>query len=448
MTDRLVVIGGVAAGMSAAAKARRENRDLEVVVYERGPYISYAACGMPYWLAGEVADYQALIVRTPQQMAKQGVKVYVGHEVTAIDPGTQTVTVRDLEEGREFPQPYDRLVIATGARPAKPALADPRTDLEGVLGLRSLESGLAVRRFLDEHKPRRAVVVGGGYIAVEMAEALRRLGLEVTMLIRSGKVLRASLDDDARSLVEKELAAHDVEVVQGTPLALEGQGRVTAVVTDGGAYPCEIVLLGVGALPNVELAQQAGVTLGPTGAIATDEGMRTNLPATYAAGDCTEAHHLVIGQPVYLPLGSTANKQGRVAGTNAAGGQATFGGVVGTMIVRCLGLGVASTGLTTAEAQASGYEVEETAITARDLSHYFPGATDMLVKLVTDGQNGRLLGGQIVGAPAAAKRIDTLAAALHSRMTVPDLQGLDLAYAPPFAPVWDPILVAANVAAK
>ena len=448
MVDRLVVIGGVAAGMSAAAKARRENSDLEVVVYERGPYISYAACGMPYWLAGEVADFRALIVRTPQQMAKQGVQVHVSHEVTAIDAEARTVTVRNLEEGREFSQHYDRLVIATGARPQMPALADWRHDLEGVLGLRSLESGLAVRRYLDEYRPRRAVIVGGGYIAVEMAEALRRLGLEVTMLIRSGQVLRTSLDDDVRPLVEKELAAHDVEVVQGTPLALEGLGRVTAVVADGGTYPCEIVLLGVGASPNVELAHQAGVTLGPTGAIATDEGMRTDLPGTYAAGDCAEVLHLVTDQPVYLPLGSTANKQGRVAGTNAAGGQATFGGVVGTMIVRCFELGVASTGLTAAEAQALGYDVEETTITARDLSHYFPGATDMLVKLVANSQNGRLLGGQIVGAPAAAKRIDTLAAALHSRMTVPDLQGLDLAYAPPFAPVWDPILVAANVAAK
>ena len=449
MVDRLVVIGGVAAGMSAAAKARRENRDLEVVVYERGPYISYAACGMPYWLAGEVADYQALIVRTPQQMAKQGVQVHVGHEVTAIDPEMQTVTVRNREEGREFPQHYDRLVIATGARSQTPALADPRHDMEGVLGLRSLESGLAVRRFLDEYRPRRAVIVGGGYVAVEMAETLRRLGLEVTMLIRSGQVLRTSLDDDVRPLVEKELAAHDVEVVQGTPLALEGHGRVTAVVADGGAhYPCEMVLLGVGAKPNVELAHQAGVTLGSTGAIATDKAMRTNLPGTYAAGDCAEVWHRVSDQPVYLPLGSTANKQGRVAGTNAAGGQATFGGVVGTMIVRCFDLGVASTGLTAAEAQALGYQVEETAITARDLSHYFPGTSDMLVKLVADSQSGRLLGGQVVGAVAAAKRIDTLAAALHNHMTVPELQGLDLAYAPPFAPVWDPILVAANVAAK
>lgn len=448
MVERLVVIGGVAAGMSAAAKASRENRGMEVVVYERGGFISYAACGMPYWLAGDVPDFRALIVRTPEQMAKQGVQVHVHHEVTAIDPGVQTVTVRDLEAGREFSQDYDRLVIATGARAALPPFADPAPGLEGVLGLRSLESGLAVRRFLDEHTPRRAVIVGGGYIAVEMAETLHRLGLEITMLIRSGQVLRSSLDDEARAAVEKELARHGVDVVQGTPLALEGEGRVTAVVADAGTYPCDLVLLGVGARPNVELAHEAGVRLGSTGAIATDERMRTNLPGTYAAGDCAETLHLVTGRQAYLPMGSTANKQGRVAGTNAAGGQATFGGVVGTMIVRCFELGVASTGLTTAEARALGYDVESTIIRARDVSHYFPNAAEMTVKLLADRPSGRLLGGQIVGPVAAAKRIDTLATALHSRMTVADLQRLDLAYAPPFAPVWDPILVAANVAAK
>jgi len=448
MAQRLIVIGGVAAGMSAAAKARRENPDLDVVVYERGGYISYAACGMPYWLAGDVPDIGALIVRTPEQMAKQGVQVCIHHEVTAIEPGARTVTVRDPEADREFSQDYDRLVIATGARAAVPTFAQPAGGLEGVLGLRSLESGLAARRFLDEYKPHRAVIVGGGYIAVEMAETLHRLGLEVTLLVRSGQVLRSSLDDDVRAVVEKELARHGVEVVKGTPLALEGEDRVTAVVAEGDTYPCEVALLGVGARPNVELAHEAGVHLGATGAIATDERMRTNLPGVYAAGDCAEALHLVTGRPAYLPLGSTANKQGRVAGTNAAGGRATFGGIVGTMIVRCFELSVASTGLTTAEAQALGYEVEGTTIRARDLSHYFPGAAEMTVKLLADASNGRLLGGQIAGPGPAAKRIDTLATALHNRMTMAELQRLDLAYAPPFAPVWDPLLVAANVAVK
>jgi NADPH-dependent 2,4-dienoyl-CoA reductase/sulfur reductase-like enzyme len=446
MSKRLIVIGGVAAGMSAAAKAKRTDPDLEVVVYEKGTCISYAACGMPYLIAGDVPDYHDLIVRTPEQMGKQGVEVHIRHEVIAIDPGAQTVTVRDLADAREFTQAYDVLVIATGARPAWPAV--PGIDLTGVSGLRSLESGLAIQRFLEEHKPETAVVIGGSYIGVEMAETLRRRGLTVTMMIRSGQVLREAIDDDVRELVHAELERQGVSVVQGTPKAFEGDSRVAAVVTEDGRYPCDVALLGIGAQPNVELAHAAGVALGTTGAIATDDRMRTNLPGVYAAGDCVETLHRVTGQPIYIPLGSTANKQGRVAGENAAGGREIFGGVVGTSVVRCFDLAVASTGLTADRARAEGFAVRETLIRAQDISHYFPGAAEIHVKLVVDDESDRLLGGQIVGKRGVAKRVDVLATALHSRMTVADLRRLDLSYAPPFAPVWDPILVAANVAAR
>ena len=444
MSERLIVIGGVAAGMSAAAKAKRTNRDLEVVVYERSGYISYAACGMPYFIAGDIPEANELIVRTPAQMGKQGVEVHIHHEVTAIDPEARTVTVRDLDGEREFVQEYDKLVIATGARAAWPRL--PGAELAGVFGLRFLESGLAVQRFVQEKQPQRAVIVGGGYIGVEMAETFRRLGLEVTLIIRSGQVMRTSLDDDVRALVHAELARQGVEIVQDTLTAFEGTERVEAVVTAGGRYPCDLALLGLGARPNVELAHAAAVALGPTGAIATDDRMRTNLPGIYAAGDCCEALHRVTGRPAYVPLGSTANKQGRIAGENAAGGRATFGGIVGTMIVRCFDLAVGSTGLTATQARELGYNVQETLIQAKDLSHYFPGAADLHVKLVANSESERLLGGQIVGPPRAIKRLDVLATALYARMNVGDLQRLDLGYAPPFSPVWDPILVAANVA--
>ncbi len=445
MSRRLVVIGGVAAGMSAAAKAARTDRELEVTVYERGPYISYAACGMPYYIAGDIVDIGELIVRTPEQMARQGVQVHVRHEVIAIDPDARAVYVRDLKTGREFTQGYDKLVIATGARAAAPSL--PGSTLEGVFALRSLLQGQAIRRFLENHAPRRAIVLGGGYIGVEMAETFIRLGLQVSMLIRSGQVMRTSLDADVRSLVAAELERQGVEVIQGLPLAFEGNSRLTAVVTEAGEIPGDVALLGIGAEPEVCLAQAAGVALGASGAIATDSQMRTNLPDVYAAGDCAEAFHLVTGQPTYFPLGSTANKQGRVAGAHAAGEDASFGGIVGTMVVRCFDLAAARTGLTADEARAAGRTVRETLITAKDISHYFPGAADMHVKLVVDGDTNRLVGGQIVGGHAVAKRIDVLATALHHGLTVSDLQQLDLSYAPPFAPVWDPILVAANVAA-
>ncbi len=446
MAKRLIVIGGVAAGMSAAAKAKRTDRDLEVVVYERGSFISYAACGMPYWIAGEVPDFHDLIVRTPEQMGKQGVEVHIRHEVTGINTEERMVTVHGLESDDEFSQEYDKLVIATGARPAWTQV--PGDDLEGIFGLRTLDSGLAFQRFLAERKPQRAVIAGGGYIGVEMAETLGRLGLEVIMLVRSGQALRSMLDDDMRELVHSELGRHAVEVTQGMPIAFEGSGQVGAVVTQEGRLPCDLVLLSIGARPNTKLAEVAGVALGATGAIATDSAMRTNLPDVYAAGDCAEAWHLVTGQPAYIPLGSTANKQGRVAGENAAGGQANFGGVVGSTVVRCFDLTVAATGLTAATARAAGFDVQETAIQAKDISHYFPGASDIHVKLVVDGTSEQLLGGQVIGKRGVAKRVDVLAAALHNHMTISDLQQLDLTYAPPLAPVWDPILVAANVAAK
>lgn len=457
MEKRLIVIGGVAAGMSAAAKAKRVNREMEAVVYEKSPYISYAACGMPYFIAGDISDYRCLLARTPEQMAKQGVEVHVRHEVTAIDPDARMVTVRDLEKGREFTQRYDSLVIATGARPALPPL--PGSDLEGIFVLRSLEEGRALHRFLVEnresreyggHRLRRALVLGGGYVGVEMAETFRRLGLEVRMVIRSGKVLRTALDDDVRALVEEEFARQGVEVVEGKPTAFEGGRRVEAVVfgDEDGRHPCDVVLLAIGVRPEVSLARAAGVALGATGAIATDSHMRTNLPHVYAAGDCAETFHLVTGEPAYIPLGSTANKQGRVAGTNSAGGEATFGGVVSTMVVRAFDLAVARTGLTAAQAQALGYTVRAPMIKAMDGAHYFPGAAPIHVKLVVDEETGRLLGGQIAGRRGVAKRVDVLATALHHRLTVADLQRLDLSYAPPFAPVWDPILVAANVAAR
>jgi len=450
MSKRLVVIGGVAAGMSAAAKAKRVDREREVVVYERGPFISYAACGMPYYIAGDVPDYQELIVRTPAQMAKQGVEVHVRHEVTAIDVAAHTVTVRDRTEqggdGRTFTQDWDKLVIATGARAAQPSM--PGVDLPGVFALRALSQGMALRRFLDERQPRQAIVVGGGYIGVEMAETFRRLGLDVKMLIRSGQVMRTTLDDDVRALVEEELARQGVTVLQCQPVAFEGDGRVAAVVTTDGRYPCDVALLGMGARPETALAQAAGVALGPTGAIATDAHMCTSVPDVYAAGDCAEVLHLVTGQPDYIPLGSTANKQGRVAGAHAAGAQASFGGVVGTMVTRVFDLAVARTGLTVAQARSVGRTVSETMIKARDLAHYFPGAAPIHVKLVVEEESGRLLGGQIVGRQGVAKRIDVLATALHHALVIEDLQRLDLSYAPPFAPVWDPLLVAANVAAK
>ena len=447
-TRRLVIVGGVAAGMSAAARARRLDPDLEIVAYERTGYVSYGSCGLPYLIAGVVLKAADLIARTPEQFAKQGIEVRTHHEVTAIDTSGKAVEVTDLDEGREFSMSYDRLVIATGASPILPSI--PGTELEGVFVLRNVEDGLAILSFLAEQKPRRAVIIGGGYVGVEMAEALVQRGLQTTMLDMQPQVLD-NFDPDVAQLMQDELERNGVVVsVDDTAQAIEsdGHGRARVVVAEGGRYEADMILIGAGVSAESLLAKEAGIALGTKGAIAVDERMRTSAPDVYAAGDCAETRHLLLEGPSYVPLGSTANKQGRVAGTNAAGGGAEFQGVVGTAITKAFELGVAVTGLTEKMARHLELPAESVSIEHGSRAHYYPGPGKIRLKLVWAPADGKLLGAQISGPLAEAKRIDVLATALHHGLTIEDLQRLDLSYAPPFAPVWDPILVAANVAAK
>lgn len=441
---RLVVVGGVAAGMSAASKARRTDPDLEVIVYERSGFVSYGACGLPYYVQGLIEDHRALIARTPEQFARQGVEVHTQHEVVAIDPDAASVRVRDLQGGRELIAGYDALVLATGGVAFKPPI--PGLDLDGVFALRNVEDGVRLRRFIEEARPLRAVIIGGGYIGLEMAEAFRARGLEVTVLEMLPQLL-PNLDAEMAALVQAELERHGVAVrLEHRVEGVVGGARAEAVVAGGETLPADLVLVAVGVRPNVALARQAGVKLGPTGAVAVDERQRTNLEGIFAAGDVAEARHLVTGRPAYIPLGTTANKQGRVAGENAAGGDAVFHGVVGTAVAKVFDLEVARTGLTERQAQEEGLAALSATVQAASQAHYYPGGGPLHVRLVFQ-QDGRLLGAQMVG-KGAAKRIDVVAAALQAGWGVEDLRRLDLSYAPPFAPVWDPILVAANVAAR
>jgi NADPH-dependent 2,4-dienoyl-CoA reductase/sulfur reductase-like enzyme len=445
---RLVVIGGVAAGMSAAARARRLDPELEIVVYERSGYVSYGSCGLPYLIAGVVPEAASLVVRTPEQFAKQGIETHTRHEVTAIDVSGRTVRVRDLEAGREFSVGYDRLLVATGGAAIEPPI--PGTGLKGVFVLRTVEDGLAVKEFLAGQRPRRAVIIGAGYIGVEVAEAFVQRGLETTLLDLQPQVLD-NFDPDMAQRMQDELERNGVRVsVDDAARGIEGDsaGRARAVVTSRGEYQADVVMIGAGVRAQSALAGEAGIQLGVKGAIAVDERMRTNVPDVHAAGDCAETHHLLLDGPSYIPLGSTANKQGRVAGTNAAGGDEVFAGVVGTAITKAFGLGVAVTGLTEKSAEALGRPAQAVSIEHLTRAHYYPSPGPMAVKLVWEPSEGRLLGAQMAGPVAEAKRIDVLAAALHHALTIEDLQRLDLSYAPPFSPVWDPILVAANVAAK
>jgi NADPH-dependent 2,4-dienoyl-CoA reductase/sulfur reductase-like enzyme len=440
--ERFVIIGADAAGMSAASEARRVDPNLEIVAYDRGGYASYSQCGMPYLLGGVVKDRERLIARSVEEFERRGIEARLGHEVTEIDAGRRVVRV--LGEGGETEEPYDRLLISTGASPVTPPV--PGLDLDGVFHLDVMEDAIAIQSYIREHRPERAVIVGGGYIGLEMAENLRRLGLRVSVIER-GDQLFPSVDVEIGAPLDEELDRHGVDLsLCGSVLsACEGRhGRVVDVQTDEESVPADLVILATGVKPNVELARAAGVSCGPTGAVAVDDRMLTDVPGVFAAGDCAEHRHRLLDSPAWVPLGTTANKQGRVAGRNAAGGDARFAGIVGTAIARVFDVQVGRTGLSEREARAADISCVSTTLDSRDRAGYMPDASPLTIKLVADSETGRLLGGQAVGRSGVDKRIDVLATALYAGLTVEDLTRLDLEYAPPFNGVWDPIQVAAT----
>ena len=442
---RIVIVGGVAAGMSAATRAKRQNPDAEVVVYERGEYISYGACGLPYVVGGEVESFEKLIARTPERMRGEGIHVRLGHDVTGVDAEAQTITVCE-RGGRTRTEPYDRLLIATGVSPIRPDWA--RTDAAGVHVLRDIPDGQAIEASLKG--AGRGIIVGGGYIGLELAEALRARGLSVVLLERNPGVAGRILDPEYQQRVQSELEANGVDVRCGVTVeALTAKnGRVTGVQTNGGLLRGDVVMVAVGVRPNVNLAQAAGVKLGQTGAIRVNNRQQTNVPHIYAAGDNTESIQRVTRRHVHVPLGLTANRMGRVAGVNMAGGEAQFPGIVGSGIFKTFGLGVARTGLTQFEADALGLDAVSVDVTSTDHAGYYPDAAPIHVRLTAKRGTGRLLGAQILGRPSSVKRIDVIAALLHSRGKVHDLAEVDLSYAPPFSSVWDVLLVAAGQASK
>lgn len=442
---RIVVIGAVAAGMSAASQARRRIPQAEVVVFERGPYVSYGACGMPYNIEDPSREMEDLVVIPPERFrSERNIDVRVHHEVLAIDPQRQQLTVRG-PEGVESVEPYDRLIIATGASATKPPL--PGFDQPGVFFLRSLADGVALKRQLAERNSRRAVIVGAGYIGLEMAEALRARGLQVTVLERLEQAV-PGLDSELARVVAAELARQEVRLETGVAVeAVERDGEELRVRTSGGEFDTDLVLVAVGVRPNVELARSAGIRLGESGAIAVDDRQRTSAPNVFAAGDCAEAPHLVTGRPTWIPLGTTANKQGKVAGANATGADERFSGVVGTAGFKVFDFEVARTGLGPQEVKRLGPDAFAARSRHRSRGHGYPGGSDVHTVIYAETSSGRLLGAQMVG-EAVGKRIDVFATALKAGMTIDEVEGLDLAYAPPFAPVYDPVLIAASVAVK
>jgi NADPH-dependent 2,4-dienoyl-CoA reductase/sulfur reductase-like enzyme len=448
MAERLVVVGGDAAGMSAASQARRLRRaaDLEIVAFEQGRHVSYSACGIPYLVGGEVTDPDRLIARSAATFRDRlKIDVRLRHRVKALDLENRTIQVRDLETGQLRREPYDQLMLATGAVPVRPDV--PGIDAPGVHGVQSLDDGLAVLQALDRPRTRRAVVVGGGYIGLEMAEAFLQRGLEVSVVDAAPAVM-STLDPDMGALVadgmrELGISVHCGERLTGIELR---NGRAAAVVTDRRTHLADVVLLGLGVRPNVALAREARVALGASGAIAVDQRMHTAVPGLWAAGDCAEKFHRVSRAPVAIALGTYANKEGRVAGINLGGGYATFPGVLGTAVSKICSLEVGRTGLKEGEAVAAGFETLSVVVESTTRASYYPGAEMIKTKLVVERRSGRLLGAQVVGREGAAKRIDVLAAAVWGQLSVDEILNLDLSYAPPFSPLWDPVLIAARKA--
>ena len=443
MAERLLIVGGVAAGTKAAATAHRRNPQAQVVLLQEEAEISYSACGMPYHLAdAQRIPRSKLIARTPQAFMDDGVDLRTGMRVLSVDAATRRVRVLDLGSGKEHDEPFDQLLLATGAQARR--LNVPVSDsAPPVYYLRTLVDADALRPVLLAG--RRVVVLGGGYIGMEMAETCASLGMHVTLVEMQPRLLPGFAGALAEA-VDKTLHAHGVTVHTASQVIGLDAGHV--LLQGGGRVPADMVLAATGVQPNTALAQSAAVALGRTGAIAVNSRMQTNVPGVYAAGDCAESPHRIGGQACWLPLGDVANRHGRVAGTNMAGGDAHFPGVLGTAIFKVFDLAVARTGLGQEEAKLAGFDAVSAPIQAPSRARYMSGSATLMLSVTAERGTGRLLGAQAVGTDAVDKTIDTFAAALWGGLATTDLPDLDLAYAPPFSPVLAPVQVAGEVLNK
>ncbi len=446
MAGRLAIVGGDAAGMSAASTARRRDDGLEIVAFERGPYTSYSACGIPYYVGGLFDDSDRLVSRSPEEHRANGITVHIRTEVTAIDLDRRELTVVDLHSREERTEGFDQLVVATGAE----AVAPPIPGAEGIEPTRTVDAAERFRTALSRGG-ETAVVIGAGYIGLEMAEALVERGLRTTLVEAAPQVM-STLDPDMANHVQDAAEAVGVRVITGTPveeIVLGEAGEPHAVRAGDETLPADHVVMGSGVAPAVALAEEAGLQIGESGALRVDDHQRCpGHDGVFAAGDCAESHHRVLGTPVNIQLGTHANKQGRIAGANATGGDVAFPGVIGTAVSRLCRYEVARTGISEREAAGAGIEVATVTIKDRTRAGYFPGAGPIWVKLVCEPGSGRLLGGQIVGVEGAAKRIDVLATCVWAGLEVGEIELMDLGYAPPFSGVYDPLLIAARAATR
>lgn len=439
---KVVIIGGVAGGASAAARLRRLDERAEIIVFERSGFVSYANCGLPYYIGGTIAEKRELTLQTPESFWNRfRIRVKTKHEVLAIDPAAKTVTVKDLSTGKTFTESYDKLVLSPGAMPTRPPL--PGIDSERVFSLRTVEDTLRIHDYVRREKPQSAVLVGGGYIGIEVAENLRELGLDVTIVQRP-KQLMNTLDYDMATFVHAKLREKGIRLELGRSVSgfEERGGQILTLIDGQDPLPADLVLLAIGVTPDSGLAKQTGLALGIKGSIVVNDRMETSVPDIYAVGDAVQVKHAVTGQDALIALAGPANKQGRIAADNICGLDSRYRGSQGSSIIKVFDLTVASTGLTEKAAASAGIDADCVVLSPGSHASYYPGARPMTMKVVFEKQTFRLLGAQIAGGEGVDKRIDVLAVALHAGMRADELKGLDLAYAPPYSSAKDPVNMA------
>ena len=443
---KVVIVGGVAGGATAAARIRRLDENADITVFEKSGYISYANCGLPYYIGGEISDREELTLQTPESFnARFRVDVKVRHEVVAINPDRKTVTVRNLYGGEVFEEKYDKLVLSMGAKPIRPNL--PGIDDERIFTVRNVEDTFRIKDYIDATKPERAVVIGGGFIGIEMAENLRRLGTEVT-LVEAAPQLMAPFDGDMAAFIHAEVRATGVKLVLGGMVdGFESNGKSLGVrLKDGDTISCDMAVLAIGVAPDTALAKDAGLELGVKGSIVISERMETSVPDVYAVGDAVQIKNFVTGKPALISLAGPANKQARIAADNICGKDSRYNGAQGSSVIKVFRLTAAATGINERTAKSEGIDADKVILSPMNHAGYYPGGKIMTMKVVFEKGTYRLLGAQIVGFDGVDKRIDVLATAIRAGMKVTDLTELDLAYAPPYSSAKDPVNMAGFMA--
>ena len=439
---KVVIVGGVAGGATAAARIRRLDESAQILIFERSGHISYANCGLPYFIGDVITDPEELTLQTPESFFQRfRVEAKVRHEVTAVHPAEKTVDVRDLETGREFTESYDKLLLSPGARPTQPRL--PGVGLERLFTLRTVEDTMRIKSFIQKERPRSAVLAGGGFIGLELAENLRNLGMEVTIVQRPLQLMKP-FDPEMAAFIHSEMRRGGVKLCLGNTVEgfEEKDGGVDVLLKDNAPLHGDMVVLAIGVTPETELARAAGLALGVRGSILVNDRMETSAPDIYAVGDAVQVKNLISGEETLISLAGPANKQGRIAADNICGGDSRYPGSLGSSVVRLFGLTAAATGLSEAAAKKAGFDADKVYLAPMDHASYYPGGGVLTMKVVFDRSTWRLLGAQIVGGQGADKRIDVLAAAIQNQMDVRALKDLQLAYAPPYSSAKDPVNMA------